>query len=66
MSDGYYRRFLKDVAKTLRPLNDLLKGSDKAKNRNLTWLDEHEQAFTELKETLQSAENLNHDNRSLP
>ena len=43
---SYYRRFFKDSAKPLGPLKSLIKGSDKAKNQKITWLDEHEQAFT--------------------
>ena len=62
---GYYQRFFKDVTKTLEPFNDLLKGSDKAKKRKITWLDVHKQAVTEIKEALKSAENLNHDDKYL-
>ena len=65
MSGGLYRRFLKDSAKTLGPLNSLIKGSDKAKNRKIIWLDEHEQAFTK-KEALKSGENLNDEDKSPP
>ena len=34
---GYYQRFHKDVAKTLGPLNHLLRGAGKAKKRKITW-----------------------------
>ena len=49
-----YKRFLKDVAKTLVPLNDLLRRAEqnKAKKRKITCLEEHAQAFTEINEAL--------------
>ena len=52
----YYRTFLTDVVKMLGSLKYLLKDPDKSEKRKLTWLDEYQQAFTEIKKALQSIE----------
>jgi hypothetical protein len=47
---GYYRRFIKDYAKTAHPMHQLLK-----KNAKFDWNEDCENAFNKLKTTLISA-----------
>jgi len=53
---NFYRRFLPAIAKTLRPLTDLLKGSPKL----LAWSDEAATAFEAAKAALVAAVPLSH------
>jgi hypothetical protein len=43
---NYYRRFIKDFARIARPLHKLVR-----KEQKWEWMEEQEQAFTELKHT---------------
>ena len=55
---NFYRRFIKNAATILRPLNDLLKGKNKAKNRRLDLNEEAYVAFKKAKEALAEATTL--------
>lgn len=48
---GWYRRFLPNIAETLAPLTNLMKGESRLK---LKWNEEAEQAFERVKEALMS------------
>ncbi|TFY51092.1 hypothetical protein EVJ58_g10744 [Rhodofomes roseus] len=56
---GYYRRFIKSMAKLARPILDLLKGNPR-KGSNVEWTPECEQSFRILKEKLTSPPLLSH------
>lgn len=57
---NFYRRFLRDAAHVLSPLDEFLKGSHKNDKRKITWTTKAEQAFTASKELLATATLLAH------
>jgi transposase InsO family protein len=69
---GYYRRFIKDYAEIVRPLESLsaeiCSGLDTNKRRSqditFKWLDAHESAFTSLKLALTTAPVLSYPNET--
>lgn len=70
---GYYRKFVKDFSKLVKPLQDLVGSAQtkKARNNSLPgpdwhWGDEQEQAFVRLKEALTTAPVLAYPDYSLP
>jgi hypothetical protein len=58
---SYYRRFIKDFSRIVKPLTGLTK-----KNAPFNWNEEQEQAFNELKICLSTAPVLGHPDLSLP
>ena len=70
---NYYRRFIKDAAKHLRPLFNALKAPErkkgeakKPKPKTLTWNDELQLSFEAIKEALAVATLLHHPRPSAP
>lgn len=68
---GYYRRFVKDYAKVVKPLNDLLKGGNtrdrgKFAKQKLVWEKEQEDAFQEVKQLLTTPPILGFADYKLP
>ena len=58
---GYYRRFIKDFSKVVRPLNDVMpaqsqkKGVKTKQTQGFVWKEEQQKAFDKLKELMTSA-----------
>jgi len=50
---SWYRRFIKDFASLMSPINDLIKG--RKKSQSITWNDQAEEAFIKVKQLLVSA-----------
>lgn len=67
-SVGYYRRFIKDLAKVVVPLCALLLGEEARTSQNgvFKWNKEAEQSFQELKQLLTSAPILAYADYNLP
>ena len=76
---GFYRHFIHDYSKIVRPLTDLFKDPDKGKNNrkassdgirnrklHLTWSSEHQQAFEGIIELLTTAPILSFVDHKLP
>lgn len=72
---GYYRRFVKNYAKIVRPLNDLLVGNCTKKNKNkksskkgvpFVWGKEQQEAFEKIKDILIHPPILAYANYKLP
>ncbi|KAG1960383.1 interleukin-1 receptor accessory protein-like 1-A [Pimephales promelas] len=66
---GYYRRFIVNFAKVARPLNALLSGAPADKrtgSRQISWSDECQQAFDQLKTALTRAPILAYANYAEP
>jgi len=61
---NFYRRFIKDFSKIVKPLTDTT--ADKFKGKNWQWNDACERAFEQLKESFTSAPILRHFNPNLP
>ncbi|GFW11542.1 hypothetical protein TNCV_3810611 [Trichonephila clavipes] len=49
---NFYRRYLKDAAKTQAPLHELLKGAKKKDSRKVHWTDDTRRSFENAKLTL--------------
>ncbi|GFW40732.1 hypothetical protein TNCV_4528211 [Trichonephila clavipes] len=49
---NFYRRYLKDAAKTQAPLHELLKGAKKKDRRKVHWTDDTRRSFEKCKMTL--------------
>ncbi|GFW49479.1 retrovirus-related Pol polyprotein from transposon opus [Trichonephila clavipes] len=49
---NFYRRYLKDAAKTQAPLHELLKGAKKKDRRKVHWTDDTRRSFENAKLTL--------------
>ena len=61
---NYYHRFIKDAARILSPLNDLLSGYKKNKrNKQVPWTQKSENAFNEAKKALSNATLLKYPSR---
>ena len=56
---NFYRRFIPGAAKTLKPLNDLLKGGKKG-NTPIEWSEQSENSFRESQHALVNATILAH------
>ena len=56
---NFYRRFISGAAKTLKPLNDLLKGAKKG-NAPIEWSEQSENSFRESQRALADATMLAH------
>ncbi|GFR31028.1 retrovirus-related Pol polyprotein from transposon opus [Trichonephila clavata] len=52
---NFYRRYLKDAAKTQTPLHDLLKGAKKKDNRKVPWIENTVKNFEQCKSELSKA-----------
>lgn len=62
---NFYRRFIPNAARTQAPLNDLLKGNQKGKQR-VPWTPETVEAFSKCKEALAQATLLVHPKCDAP
>ncbi len=69
---GFYRRFIKDFSKVIKPLSEVMPPQNQKKGRNTTqtddwkWGDSQEQAFNKLKDLMTSAPILAFAEYSLP
>lgn len=63
---NFYRRYLKDAAKTQAPLHELLKGAKKKDRRKVPWTDETIRCFEKCKADLAEAALLSFPRSGLP
>ncbi|GFQ70669.1 retrovirus-related Pol polyprotein from transposon opus, partial [Trichonephila clavata] len=63
---NFYRRYLKDAAKTQAPLHDLLKGAKKKDNRKVPWTENTVKNFEQCKSELAKAALLSFPKSGVP
>ena len=63
---NYYRSFIPNIAETLAPLYDLLKGPKQKRSAPIPWDSPHQAAFIAAIEKLKNATHLSFDDISLP
>ncbi|GFY13116.1 retrovirus-related Pol polyprotein from transposon opus [Trichonephila clavipes] len=63
---NFYRRYLKDAAKTQAPLHELLKGAKKKDRRKVHWTDDTRRSFEKCKTDLAEAALLSFPRSGLP
>ncbi|GFV22585.1 hypothetical protein TNCV_2077771 [Trichonephila clavipes] len=63
---NFYRRYLKDAAKTQAPLHELLKGATKKDRRKVHWTDDTRRSFEKCKTDLAEAALLSFPRSGLP
>ncbi|GFT86668.1 hypothetical protein TNCV_1251331 [Trichonephila clavipes] len=63
---NFYRRYLKDAAKTQAPLHELLKGAKKKDRRKVHWTDDTRRSFEKCKTNLAEAALLSFPRSGLP
>ncbi|GFU97786.1 retrovirus-related Pol polyprotein from transposon opus [Trichonephila clavipes] len=63
---NFYRRYLKDAAKTQAPLHELLKGAKKKDRRKVHWTDDTRRSFEKCKTDLAEAALLSFTRYGLP
>lgn len=63
---NYYRSFIPNIAETLTPLYDLLKGPKRKRSATILWENTHQEAFTKVLEQLKTATHLAFDDMTLP
>ncbi|GFX79973.1 retrovirus-related Pol polyprotein from transposon opus [Trichonephila clavipes] len=63
---NFYRRYLKDAAKTQAPLYELLKGETKKDRKNVHWTDDTRRSFEKCKTDLAEAARLSFPRSGLP
>ncbi|GFY33088.1 3'-5' RNA helicase YTHDC2 [Trichonephila clavipes] len=63
---NFYRRYLKDAAKTQAPLHELLKGAKKKDSRKVHWTDDTRRSFEKCKTDLAEAALLSFPRSGLP
>ncbi|GFV82691.1 retrovirus-related Pol polyprotein from transposon opus [Trichonephila clavipes] len=63
---NFYRRYLKDAAKTQTPLNELLKGAKKKDRRKVRWTDDTRKSFEKCKTDFAEAALLSFPRSGLP
>ncbi|GFS71754.1 retrovirus-related Pol polyprotein from transposon opus [Trichonephila clavipes] len=63
---NFYRRYLKDAAKTQAPLHELLKGAKKKDRRKVHWTDDSRRSFEKCKTDLAEAALLSFPRSVLP
>ncbi|GFU83507.1 retrovirus-related Pol polyprotein from transposon opus [Trichonephila clavipes] len=63
---NFYRRYLKDAAKTQAPLHELLKGAKKKDHRKVHWTDDTRRSFEKCKNDLAEAALLSFPRSGLP
>ncbi|GFW94160.1 transposon Tf2-8 polyprotein [Trichonephila clavipes] len=63
---NFYRRYLKDAAKTQAPLHELLKGAKKKDRRKVHWTDDTRRSFEKCKTDLAEASLLSFPRSGLP
>lgn len=63
---NFYRRFLKDAARTQAPLHALLIGAKKKDKRNITWTNTTDDVFQAAKQQLIDASLLAHPRAGSP
>ncbi|GFR34108.1 RT_RNaseH_2 domain-containing protein [Trichonephila clavata] len=63
---NFYRRYLKDAAKTQAPLHDLLKRAKKKGNRKVTWTENTVKNFEQCKSELAKAALLSFPKSGVP
>ncbi|GFW26356.1 transposon Tf2-6 polyprotein [Trichonephila clavipes] len=63
---NFYRRYLKDAAKTQAPLHELLKGAKKKDRRKVHWTDDTRRSFEKCKINLAEAALLSFPRSGLP
>ncbi|GFV54894.1 retrovirus-related Pol polyprotein from transposon gypsy [Trichonephila clavipes] len=63
---NFYRRYLKDAAKTQAPLDELLKGAKKKDRRKVHWTDDTRRSFEKCKTDLSEAALLSFPRSGLP
>ncbi|GFX54092.1 retrovirus-related Pol polyprotein from transposon opus [Trichonephila clavipes] len=63
---NFYRRYLKDAAKTQAPLHELLKGAKKKDRRKVHWTDDTRRSFEKCKTDLAEAALLSFSRSGLP
>ncbi|GFW76098.1 retrovirus-related Pol polyprotein from transposon opus [Trichonephila clavipes] len=63
---NFYRRYLKDAAKTQAPLHELLKGAKKKDRRKVHWTDDTRRSFEKCKTDLAEAALLSFPRSELP
>ncbi|GFU48213.1 retrovirus-related Pol polyprotein from transposon opus [Trichonephila clavipes] len=63
---NFYRRYLKDAAKTQAPLHELLKGAKKKDHRKVHWTDDTRRSFEKCKTDLAEAALLSFPRSGLP
>ncbi|GFW99422.1 transposon Tf2-9 polyprotein [Trichonephila clavipes] len=63
---NFYRRYLKDTAKTQAPLHELLKGAKKKDRRKVHWTDDTRRSFEKCKTDLAEAALLSFPRSGLP
>ncbi|GFU83367.1 retrovirus-related Pol polyprotein from transposon opus [Trichonephila clavipes] len=63
---NFYRRYLKDAAKTQAPLHELLKGAKKKDRRKVHWTDDTGRSFEKCKTDLAEAALLSFPRSGLP
>ncbi|GFR02961.1 retrovirus-related Pol polyprotein from transposon opus [Trichonephila clavata] len=63
---NFYRRYLKDAAKTQAPLHDLLKGAKKKDNRKVPWSENTVKNFEQCKSELAKAALLSFPKSGVP
>ncbi|GFX86039.1 retrovirus-related Pol polyprotein from transposon opus [Trichonephila clavipes] len=63
---NFYRRYLKDAAKTQAPLHELLRGAKKKDHRKVHWTDDTRRSFEKCKTDLAEAALLSFTKSGLP
>ncbi|GFV02191.1 retrovirus-related Pol polyprotein from transposon opus [Trichonephila clavipes] len=63
---NFYRRYLKDAAKTQAPLHELLRGTKKKDRRKVHWTDDTRRSFEKCKTNLAEAALLSFPRSGLP
>ncbi|GFV24334.1 retrovirus-related Pol polyprotein from transposon opus [Trichonephila clavipes] len=63
---NFYRRYLKNAAKTQAPLHELLKGAKKKDRRKVHWTDDNRRSFEKCKTDLAEAALLSFPKSGLP
>ncbi|GFW02756.1 retrovirus-related Pol polyprotein from transposon 17.6 [Trichonephila clavipes] len=63
---NFYRRYLKDAAKTQAPLHELLRGAKKKDRRKVHWTDDTRRSFEKCKTDLAEAALLSFPRSGLP
>ncbi|GFR05148.1 retrovirus-related Pol polyprotein from transposon opus [Trichonephila clavata] len=63
---NFYRRYLKDAAKTQAPLHELMKGAKKKDRRKVSWTDDTRRSFEKCKTGLAEAALLSYPRSRLP